>query len=101
MNALLARSAAGIFFVSDQNAFDSRASASTMRPSGCVMDVEVRMDSQRPSNHNTKVVSRFSNRRIHFIGIGGCGMNGPARMLPDPGALVRRPEANRNAAIPP
>src|SRR2546423_11757426 len=91
MNALLARSAAGIFFVSDQNAFDSRASASTMRPSGCVMDVEVRMDSQRSSNHNTKVVSRFSNRRIHFIGIGGCGMSGLAPMLLDAGAIFTAP----------
>jgi len=43
------------------------------------MDVEVRMDSQLSSKNNSKVVSRFCNRRIHFIGIGGCGMSGLAR----------------------
>jgi tetratricopeptide (TPR) repeat protein len=43
------------------------------------------MDSQLSSNYQTKVVSRFANRRIHFIGIGGCGMSGLARMLLDAG----------------
>jgi UDP-N-acetylmuramate--alanine ligase len=32
--------------------------------------------------------SRFTGRRVHFIGIGGCGMSGLARMLIDNGAVV-------------
>src|SRR6266568_8506075 len=87
MNALPAPSATE-FFVSEQNPFDTRASLSTMRPEGCDMDVEVRMDSQLSYKNNPKIVSRFSNRRIHFIGIGGCGMSGLARMLLDAGAIV-------------
>ena len=43
-------------------------------------EVSMRMES-RP-------VSRFAGRRIHFIGIGGCGMCGLARMMLDAGAIV-------------
>jgi UDP-N-acetylmuramate--alanine ligase len=32
--------------------------------------------------------SRFSGKRLHFIGIGGAGMSGLARMLLDAGAIV-------------
>jgi UDP-N-acetylmuramate--alanine ligase len=32
--------------------------------------------------------SRFTGMRVHFIGIGGCGMSGLARMLLDLGAVV-------------
>ena len=32
--------------------------------------------------------SRFTGVRVHFIGIGGCGMNGLANMLVDAGAIV-------------
>jgi len=32
--------------------------------------------------------SRFTGKRVHFIGIGGCGMSGLARMLIDNGAVV-------------
>ena len=41
--------------------------------------------------------SRFSGRRVHFIGIGGCGMSGLARMLLDGGALVSGSEPKPNA----
>src|SRR5579864_5514406 len=41
--------------------------------------------------------SRFTGRRIHFIGIGGSGMSGLARMLLDSGALVSGSEPNPNA----
>src|SRR3954471_3432819 len=41
-------------------------------------------------------VSRFSGRRVHFIGIGGSGMSGLARMLLDCGALVSGSEPNPN-----
>jgi UDP-N-acetylmuramate--alanine ligase len=40
--------------------------------------------------------SRFSGRRVHFIGIGGCGMSGLARMLIDNGAVVSGSEPKPN-----
>jgi UDP-N-acetylmuramate--alanine ligase len=40
--------------------------------------------------------SRFRNRRVHFIGIGGSGMSGLARMLLDSGALVTGSEPKPN-----
>ena len=63
------------------------------------MDVEVRMDSQLSSKNNPKIVSRFSNRRVHFIGIGGCGMSGLARMLLDAGAIVSGSDIKLNAQM--
>ena len=41
-------------------------------------------------------VSRFAGRRVHFIGIGGSGMSGLARMLLDCGAFVSGSEPNLN-----
>jgi UDP-N-acetylmuramate--alanine ligase len=41
--------------------------------------------------------SRFSGKKIHFIGIGGCGMCGLARMLLDSGAIVSGSELKPNA----
>jgi len=40
--------------------------------------------------------SRFRNRRVHFIGIGGSGMSGLARMLLDSGAAVTGSEPKPN-----
>ncbi len=40
--------------------------------------------------------SRFSGRRVHFIGVGGSGMSGLARMLLDGGAIVSGSEPNPN-----
>lgn len=40
--------------------------------------------------------SRFAGRRVHFIGIGGCGMSGLARMLIDGGAVVSGSEPRPN-----
>src|SRR5690554_6911139 len=52
---------------------------------------EMRMDS-RPGTESQAQSdvspSRFTGRRVHFIGIGGCGMSGLARMLLDNGAIV-------------
>jgi len=42
-------------------------------------------------------VSRFAGKRVHFIGIGGCGMSGLARMLLDSGAVVSGSEPKPNA----
>jgi UDP-N-acetylmuramate--alanine ligase len=41
--------------------------------------------------------SRFAGRRVHFIGIGGCGMSGLARMLLDNGAIVTGSDPNPNS----
>jgi UDP-N-acetylmuramate--alanine ligase len=42
--------------------------------------------------------SRFAGRRVHFIGIGGCGMAGLARMLLDAGAVVTGSDPSANEA---
>ena len=44
----------------------------------------------------SRSTSRFSGRRVHFIGIGGCGMSGLARMLLDSGAIVSGSEPKPN-----
>src|SRR5438067_3831075 len=41
-------------------------------------------------------VSRFEGQRVHFVGIGGCGMSGLARMLLDAGAIVTGSEPKPN-----
>ena len=51
---------------------------------------ELRMDSRSAPK------SRFAGRHIHFIGIGGSGMSGLARMLLDCGAIVSGSEPNPN-----
>ncbi len=49
---------------------------------------ELRMESRSPS--------RFAGQRVHFIGIGGSGMSGLARMLLDNGAIVTGSEPKPN-----
>jgi UDP-N-acetylmuramate--alanine ligase len=44
----------------------------------------------------SRLVSRFTGKRVHFIGIGGCGMSGLARMLLDGGAIVTGSEPKPN-----
>lgn len=51
------------------------------------MAQQTRTDSQPTSDH-ARGASRFTGRRVHFIGIGGSGMSGLARMLHDSGAIV-------------
>lgn len=36
----------------------------------------------------SRPASRFAGMRVHFVGIGGCGMSGLARILHDSGAIV-------------
>jgi UDP-N-acetylmuramate--alanine ligase len=43
-------------------------------------------------------MSRFAGKKIHFIGIGGCGMAGLARMLLDAGAAVTGSDPSANEA---
>jgi UDP-N-acetylmuramate--alanine ligase len=45
---------------------------------------------------DSRSASRFAGRRVHFIGIGGSGMSGLARMLMDSGAIVTGSEPNPN-----
>lgn len=41
--------------------------------------------------------SRFTGRRVHFVGIGGAGMSGLARMLKDCGAIVSGSDSQTNS----
>ncbi len=45
----------------------------------------------------SRSASRFTGLRVHFIGIGGSGMSGLARMLADIGAIVSGSEPSFNA----
>lgn len=56
-------------------------------------DVKDSMIEQRTESRST---SRFAGRRVHFIGIGGTGMSGLARMLADDGAVVTGSEPTPN-----
>src|SRR5881398_664761 len=49
---------------------------------------ELRMESRS--------ASKFAGKRVHFIGIGGSGMSGLARMLLDNGAIVTGSEPHPN-----
>ena len=57
-----------------------------------------RMESRTQSSYETTSSSRFAGKRVHFIGIGGSGMNGLARILLDCGAIVSGSDPNPGAA---
>lgn len=48
------------------------------------------------SRTDSRAVSRFAGKRVHFIGIGGSGMSGLARVLLDRGAIVTGSEPKPN-----
>jgi len=48
---------------------------------------------------DSRPASRFHGKRVHFIGIGGCGMSGLARMLLDAGAIVTGSDANPSDVV--
>jgi UDP-N-acetylmuramate--alanine ligase len=50
--------------------------------------VSILTSESRTESHSTPAMSRFAGKKIHFIGIAGCGMAGLARMLLDAGATV-------------
>jgi UDP-N-acetylmuramate--alanine ligase len=50
----------------------------------------------RPSSNTQRADRRFAGKRVHFIGIGGCGMSGLAAMLLDDGAVVSGSEPKPN-----
>ena len=53
-------------------------------------------DGTRTEPQAGRPASRFAGKRVHFIGIGGCGMSGLARMLLDSGAIVTGSEPKPN-----
>jgi UDP-N-acetylmuramate--alanine ligase len=52
------------------------------------------MDATLISARTDFAASRFRGKRVHFIGVGGSGMSGLARMLLDAGAIVTGSEPN-------
>ena len=58
---------------------------------------ELRRDSRGETRELSNPASRFAGKRVHFIGIGGSGMSGLARMLLDSGAIVTGSEPKPNA----
>lgn len=50
----------------------------------------------RGGSNSTPADSKFAGKKIHFIGIGGSGMSGLARMLLDSGAIVSGSEPKPN-----
>src|SRR4051812_41021538 len=52
-----------------------------------------------PSTNSRSASSKFAGRRVHFIGIGGCGMSGLAAMLMDCGAIVSGSELRPNPQV--
>jgi UDP-N-acetylmuramate--alanine ligase len=63
-----------------------------MRPVVLPPQSQSRTDSQSPAKS-----SRFTGKRVHFIGIGGSGMSGLARMLLDLGASLTGSEPKPNS----
>src|SRR5690348_15552238 len=51
----------------------------------------------RAAGATQNTTSKFAGKRVHFIGIGGSGMSGLARMLLDSGAIVSGSEPRPNA----
>src|SRR5581483_11413137 len=65
-------------------------------PTGMGLAVnESRMES-REGDLPARPASQFLGKRVHFIGVGGCGMSGLARMLLDAGAIVSGSEPKPN-----
>jgi len=48
------------------------------------------------ARRDSRTASQFNGKRVHFIGIGGCGMSGLARILLDAGALISGSELKPN-----
>ena len=53
--------------------------------------------SSNPAATRSSNTSQFTGKRVHFIGVGGCGMSGLARILLDAGAIVTGSELKPNA----
>src|SRR5690242_1576426 len=75
--------------------FDSARRGGRMRSAMESALGELRKDS-RSAEGAEGATSRFTGKRVHFIGIGGSGMSGLARMLHDCGAIVSGSEPKPN-----
>ena len=83
----------------------SRSRSARFRPSPGVernrlvnnMALDVNSAVVQGSNTPATSPSKFTGRRVHFIGIGGCGMSGLAAMLLDSGAIVTGSEPKPNS----
>lgn len=64
-------------------------------PARCTMR-RVVSTSLTDSRTESRPASRFAGKRVHFIGIGGSGMSGLARVLLDSGAIVTGSEPRGN-----
>ena len=64
-------------------------------PARCTMR-RVVSTSLSDSRTESRPASRFAGKRVHFIGIGGSGMSGLARVLLDSGAIVTGSEPRGN-----
>src|SRR5204863_8851970 len=73
---------------------DSLNPCCTMRQTVPTLSSELRTESR--STPCSPSMSRFAGKKVHFIGIGGCGMSGLARMLLDAGAVVTGSDPSAN-----
>lgn len=51
---------------------------------------------EREMRTESRQISRFFGQKVHFIGIGGCGMSGLARVMLDAGAIVSGSDSKPN-----
>jgi UDP-N-acetylmuramate--alanine ligase len=61
-----------------------------------VARLPVAIDLSASSKTKMASTSRFRGMRVHFVGIGGCGMSGLARIVMDAGAIVTGSEPQPN-----
>lgn len=61
---------------------------STLSFSAAELRTESRREALPQADASSRFVSRFAGKHVHFIGVGGSGMNGLARILMDSGATV-------------
>src|ERR1700722_14295496 len=67
-------------------------------PPRCSMSIG--MDAlTNPTGMTADSTSQFLGKHVHFIGVGGCGMSGLARMLLDAGAIVTGSEPKPNGGV--
>ena len=86
-----------------ENALREPRTESRTAPGLPTVSLELPASAAAPAGTNPSVdmnlrssASRFRHRHVHFIGIGGCGMSGLARMLIDCGAVVTGSEPKPN-----
>src|SRR5579863_6678782 len=70
---------------------------SRWQESGGQCTIVISMDAVKSQPRvETRSAIQFCGKKVHFIGIGGCGMSGLARMLLDAGAIVTGSDPHPN-----